>query len=384
MRRVTSVLAFALVLAPSPAALATIAKPVSGTPLDVFRGETIEVLIKNAAGCTFDHTTSSSNAGVVNIVNASGSNQTSVKVGFTGAQVGTTNVGISTTGNCPNLTHNYALTVSADYGAIQKEFGAQVKFSLKDYKIDTKLAFTNYRTTVAGLGVEYRDGAITDVELFQGFHDAGTTLRQQYWDAGLSAYADVINFGSSQLFDASAQFGEAPAGMFAFGWGAFDDFQDFVCGDFAKFHTTYSKESHKAIKGYARDGAPMIGQLVTLPPIVSGGPLYPEQLGAIPMLAPLTGPLTITSLPATNMAGDNGRVAVSGIGDSAQTGNLDVTLSFYQNSTTKSSWTLSPGITSGEWNTEFTGLSEGTYIMTVEYGGDLGKIELPIQVQWSF
>jgi hypothetical protein len=282
------------------------------------------------------------------------------------------------------LTHNYALTVSADYGAIQKEFGAQVKLSLKDYKIDTKLAFTNYRTTLADLGVDYADGAINDVDLFQGFHDAGTTLRQQYWGAGLSAYADVINFGSGQLFDASAQFGEAPAGMFAFGWGAFDDFQDFVCGDFAKFHTTYGKESHKAIKGYARSGAPMIGQLVTLPPIVSGGPLYPEQLGAIPMLTPLTGPLTITSLPATNMAGDNGRVAVSGIGDSAQTGNLDVTLSFYQNSTTKSSWTLSPGITSGEWNTEFTGLSEGTYIMTVEYGGDLGKIELPIQVQWSF
>ncbi|HXV14864.1 MAG TPA: hypothetical protein VEC56_11720 [Candidatus Krumholzibacteria bacterium] len=384
MLRLTSALAFALVLVSSPPALATIAKPVSGTALDVFLGETIEVLIKNAAGCTFDHTTSSSNAGVVNIINASGSNETSVKVGFTGAKVGTTNVGISTTGSCPNLTHNYALTVSADYGAIQKEFGAQVKSSLKDYKIDTKLAFTNYRTTLAGLGVDYRDGAITDVELFQGFHDAGTTLRQQYWGAGLSAYADVINFGSGQLFDASAQFGEAPAGMFAFGWGAFDDFQDFVCGDFAKFHTTYGKESHKAIKGYARDGAPMLGQLVTLPPIVSGGPLYPEQLGAIPMLAPLTGPLTITSLPATNMAGDDGRIAVSGIGDSAQTGNLDVTLSFYQNSTKKSSWTLSPGITSGEWDTEFTGLSEGTYIMTVGYGGDLGKIELPIQVQWNF
>ncbi|MCA9509677.1 MAG: hypothetical protein KC560_03160 [Myxococcales bacterium] len=374
-----------LVLLAAPAAHATFASPASGFPFGLRIGQVAYVKVKNAGGCTFDYTTMSGNTGVATASPAAGMGVKNVKVAITGVGVGMTNVTITTSGGtCPPAVHTYPVTVSADYQQISKDFQKAVKSEIKDFKIEAKIAFTGYKTSLKDFGVQYGDATIDTDQLFQNVHGAATQLRQDYYMAAHHSYVDAINFGSNQLLAASATYHDAPPELFMGGWKGFDELQEYVCTDSIKFQGLAKKETHKAAVKYMKDGAPMITVLNSVPPIVAGGSFYPDQAGALPTPFGLTGPLTISVLPAYNLAGDNGRVAVSGIGDTAQSGNLDVTLGLYSNSMMMTSWSLQPTITSGEWDTEFSGLTEGTYLLSVGYVGDTNRIELPLHVGYQF
>jgi len=386
MKRILSttfaLLSLALLFA--PAAHATFASPASGFPFDLRIGQVAYVKVKNAAGCTFDYTTTSGNTGVATASPASGSNVKSAKVAITGVAVGMTNVTITTSGGtCPPAVHTYPVTVSADFQQISKDFQGAVKSEIKQIKLDAKLALSNYKSSLSDLGIDYKASLIDTDQLFQGVHDAATQLRQDYALTGRIAYSNVINFGSNQLLSAGATYGDAPPELFMGGWKGWDELQEFVCTDSIKFQGAAKKETHKAALKYMKDGAPMITVLNTVPPIVAGGSIYPDQTVLVSLFG-LTGPLTVSVLPAYNMAGDNGRVAVSGIGESSESGNLDVTLARYSNSMMMTSWSLQPTITDGEWDTEFTGLSEGAYVLSVGYIGDKNKIEFPLHVSYQF
>ena len=271
--------------------------------------------------------------------------------------------------------------MTADYRDIEKNYDRFVSAEYKDFRGGIKLTWGNYRDTIGGIATNFKDNLINDVDAYQQFHTAGIALRQGYYNFGTAAYLNVINEGSTQLAAASAVFGDAPNSFFSFGWGAFDEFQDDVCGDFADFHTIFSKESKKAINSLMKAGTSKFGQWNIVPPIVSGGALYPVQAGAVSLPFPLTGPLTLTQYPANNMAGNNGRLSVSGRGDSNESGNLAVELIYEEMGQMPVVTQFLPTITNDEWSVEFTGLTEGTRTVSVGYVGDTNQIQFPIHIQ---
>ncbi len=324
-------------------------------------------------------------AGLVAFSSDAGEGVKGVTITLTGIGVGATEVTFMTfNGTCPPATHAYPVTVSADYGGLLKDFDKLAKDELKDFRVSNKLSFGTFASMLKQLAVEYEDGALDDDGLHFSFHTAASSLRQGCQFAGWMAYTNVIGGGTQMLDTAAAEFGDAPLGLFAGGCGPFDRFQDSVCGDCAKFHATFDKASKKDIKAFEKLGAPVFGPWNSLPPLDSGGPLYPAQATAVTPPQVLAGPYTITIGPASGVKGGNGRLLVSGLAASALSGQFEVLLTREEDGQAPTTATVLPPVVNDEWLVSFVGLDEGAYTLSTMYTGDLGRVDVPIHIPFDF
>jgi len=365
-------------------ALASIATPPSGTPIDLKLGGAFSFKLKNAQGCTFDYTATVDDPTVAQLSRVSGTGVTSATIGLTGLKVGWTMVTLeSMGGTCPPATHTYLVTVAPDEAQLVKSYATITKDAAADVKLGIKLGFTDYNNTLKSLGVEYKNGTLDNDELQDGFHDAADTLRRSVYNSGMSAYESVIAGGTMLIADNGLAFGGAPIGLFAGGCSSFDTFQDSVCSGFAKYHDTFDKASKKGVTTFLKAGGPLMGQWSVVPPLYAGGPVFPNQLGSILGPQPLLGPLTITTRPASGMGG-NGRLCVSGMGDTALSGQLEVSLTYTLDGDAPWVTTVTPTITSNEWTTTFPDLDEGAYSLDTRYSGDSYGVTIPLHIGHQF
>lgn len=373
-----ALLALAALAAP---ALASIAQPPSGAQFGMSLGGVVQVKLKNAGGCNFDMIAESSEPGIVSLSRSMGTGLTKEVVLIEAIGAGSTTVTIMTmNGTCPPATHTYQVDVTADWKSLSKDFDKLARAEFKEFKADVSLAFKDYSAALSGLNVQYKDETLDDDALFEGFHAAAVDLRQAWTLSASVNYADVLAGGGQILDGAAAEFGDAPNGFFAGGCGSFDWFQDEVCGKAADFHDQFDKASKKGIKAFEKSGGPLFGQWSTLPPMFSAGPLYPAQVADFPVPQMLSGPFTITTMPARNEAGDDGRVLVSGLGVAALSGQLEVSLTFFEEGQAPVVLTQTPDIVDGAWTADFGGLTPGAWLMATRYADDEAAVELPIGV----
>lgn len=373
-----ALLALAALAAP---ALASIAQPPSGAQFGMGLGGVVQIKLKNSGGCTFDMLAEAADPGIVSISRSMGTGLTKETVLIEAIGAGSTTVTIMTMdGTCPPATHTYQVDVSVDWKGLSKDFDQLTRAEFKEFKAGVSLAFKDYSAALSGLNVQYKDEALDEEQLHDGFHAAAVDLRRDWTLSASLSYADVVAGGSQILADAAAQPGDAPAGFFAGGCGSFDWFQDGVCGKAADFHDAFDKASKKGIKMFEKAGGPLFGQWNTLAPMFSGGPLYPAQAPAFPLPQGLTGPLTITTMAARNEAGDDGRILVSGIGLDALSGQLGVSLTWFEDGQVPVVTTQTPDIVDGEWTADFGGLTPGLYLMATKYADDEAAVEIPIGV----
>ncbi len=378
VRSARALVALAALAAP---ASASIAKPPSGAQFGMHLGGIVSVTLKNSAGCTFDMLAMSSMPGVVSLSRNIGTNLKSEVVSIEAIGLGSTTVTIMTmNGTCPPATHTYLVDVTADWKALSKDFDKLAKVEFKDFKLGAGLAFKEYSQGLSALNLDYKDGRLDDEDLQDGFHLAAVDLRKSWTYSATLNYADVVGGGTQILADAAAEIGDAPTSFFAGGCGTFDWFQDEVCSSAADFHDDFDKASKKGIKAFKKSGAPLFGQWNIVPPLFFAGPLYPVQAKDFPLPQALTVPLTITTMPARNEAADDGRVLVSGIGMTALSGQLEVSLAYFEAGQTPVTQTQTPDIVGGEWDASFGGLMPGAYLMAVRYAGDAAAVEVPIGV----
>lgn len=373
-----ALLALAALAAP---ALASIAQPPTGAQFGMNLGGVVQIKLKNAGGCTFDMLAEASDPGIVSISRTMGTGLTKEVVLIEAIGAGSTTVTIMTmNGTCPPATHTYQVDVSVDWKGLSKDFDKLARAEFKEFKAGVSLAFKDYSAALSALNVQYKDEALDDDGLFEGFHAAAVDLRQAWTLSAALSYADVVGGGTQILADAAADFGDAPNGFFAGGCGSFDWFQDGVCGKAADFHDQFDKASKKGIKAFEKSGGPLFGQWNAVPPLFSSGPLYPAQALDFPLPQTLTGPFTITTMPARNEAGDDGRVLVSGLGDTALSGQLEVSLTFFEDGQAPVVVTQTPDIVDGAWTADFGGLTPGAWLMATRYAGDEAEVEVPIGV----
>lgn len=362
-------------------AAASIAKPPSGAQFGMHLGGVINVTLKNSGGCTFDMLAQSSTPGVVSLSRTMGTNLKSAAVAIEAVGIGSTTVSImSMNGTCPPATHTYQVEVSPDWKALSKDFSKLAKAEFKDFKLDVGASFKTYKEALSAANVEYKNGTLSDDELHGSFHFAAVDLRKAWTLSAVVNYADVVGGGTQILADAAAEIGDAPPTFFAGGCGSFDWFQDSVCSKAVDFHDAFDLASKKGIKAFEKSGAPRFGQWNVLPPLFAAGALYPGQAMDFPLSQSLTGPLTITTMPARNEAGDDGRVLVSGIGLTSASGQLEVSLTYFEAGQAPVVWTDTPDITGGAWDADFSGLPAGAYLMAVGYTGDAAEVEVPLSV----
>jgi hypothetical protein len=377
-----------LLLVLAAPARATIENPPSGTPFSLGLGGWQNIKLKNAGGCTFDFMAMAADPGIVSFSREAGTDLKGATIAVEAIGVGSTTITVmSFNGTCPPAMHTYPVTVEADWKALAKDFDTLAKDEFKEFKLGVTLAFKDYSAALSGLNVQYKDGALDDEGLQDGFHVAAVDLRRAWTVSAALSYADVVGGGTQILADAAAEYGDAPNAFFAGGCGSFDWFQDSVCSKGADFHDAFDKASKKGIKAFEKSGAPVLGQWNAVPPLYSGGPLYPVQAMDFPLPQQLTGPLSITTMPARNEAGDDGRVLVSGPGVTALSGQLEVSLTWFEVGQAPVVMTQTPDIVDDEWSAEFGGLMAGAYLMATRYTGDESAVELPITVlrtQFSF
>jgi len=389
MKRPLHVLSLPLLLAALAApTLASIAKPPSGAQFGLHPGGVVNVVLRNADGCTFDFSASAGTPGIVALSRIEGTGLKKATIGIEAIGVGSTMVTImSFNGSCPPATHTYQVDVDPDWNQVVKDFDKRAKADFKQFKLSANVSFQDYSSRLLDLSLQYKDDQLDDVGLHDAFHDAAATLRLDWDVAAKLAYTDLLTFGTGQLAANAAQPGDAPPGLFAGGCGSFDWFQDEVCSSYAGFHDRFDKASKKGIKSFEKAGSPIYGQWNGLSPIVSGGPLYPLEASAISMPQPFTAPLTITTLPARNEKGDDGRLLVSGMGYGALSGQLEVSLRREVFGQPPQTVTQTPAITADEWRAAFDDLVEGTYTLSTGYAGDAGRTEVPVFIgrrQFSF
>ncbi|MBL8694253.1 MAG: hypothetical protein JNJ88_09170 [Planctomycetes bacterium] len=378
--RLLTPLTFALLAAP---ALATNSNPLSGTPINLKVGESFPVKLTNAAGCTFDFSASAIDATIAAPSRLFGTNLKGATISITGKSVGTTMVTIqSMNGTCPPATHTFPVTVAANPAAIPKQYSTLVKAQLNTFKIGAKLEYGLFNSALKDLAGDYVAGQITDNGLHDGFHEAADTLRRGLYSRGWDAHEDVIIGGTQMLVANALNFGEGPLTLFAGGCGSFDQFQDSICGEFAKFHTIFDKASKNGIKAFEKAGAPRMGQWCTLPPLFSNGAFYPAQVSQIQMPQPLLGPLTITTLPSD--ANDNGRLRVSGMASTMSPTPFQVILTRDEMGQPTFTETQNPVLNTQDWTATFSNLKVGTYFVQTKYEGDYYSVRVPIQINLRF
>ena len=388
MQHPARTLALLLLVLAAPAR-ATNETPPSGTQFNMSLGGLVNIKLKNANGCTFDFMAMAADPGIVSFSRDAGTDLKGATIAVEAVGVGSTIITVmSFNGTCPMATHTYPVTVDADWNALAKDFDKLAKAEFKEFKLGVNLAFKDYGAALSGLNVQYKDGALDDEGLQDGFHLAAVDLRRDWTLLAALSYADVIGGGTQILADAAAEYGDdVPAAFFAGGCGSFDWFQDSVCSKGADFHDAFDKASKKGIKAFEKSGGPLFGQWCAVPPVFFGGPLFPAQAMDFPLPQTLTGPLTITTLPARNEAGDDGRILVSGPGVTALSGQLEVSLTWFEAGQAPVVTTLMPEIVDDEWSAEFGGLSAGAYLMATRYADDEAGVELPLTVlrtQFSF
>ncbi len=377
-----------LLLVLAAPARATIESPPSGTPFNLSLGGWQNIKLKNAGGCTFDFTAMAADPGIVSFSRDAGTGLTGATIAVEAIGVGSTTITVmSFNGTCPPATHTYPVTVEPDWFALAKDFDKLAKSEFKEFKLGVNLAFKDYKDALLDLNVQYKDGALDDEGLQDGFHLAAVDLRRTWTVSAGVAYANVVGGGTQILADAAAEYGDVPDAFFAGGCGSFDWFQDSVCSKGADFHDLFDKASKKGIKAFEKSGAPVLGQWNALVPLYSGGPLHPTQAMDFPLPQTFTGPFTITTMPARNAAGDDGRILVSGPGVTALSGQLEVSLTWFEAGQAPVVMTQTPDIVDDEWSADFGGLSAGAYLMATRYAGDDAAVELPVAVlrtQFSF
>ncbi len=365
-------------------AIASIATPPSGTAIELKLDASFNVKLKNFQGCHFDYTASVEDPTIVQLSSLSGTDVTGATIGLTGVKVGWTMLTVqSMGGDCPPATHTYLVTVNPDEKLLLKSYASLTKAAAADVKFEIKSGFSLYNSTVSLLGAQYKDGAIDNDELQDGFHDAADSLRRSIFQSGVDAYQSVILGGSMLIADNGLDFGGAPIDLFAGGCSSYDSFQDSVCSGFAKSHDTFAKASKKGAKTFLKLGGPLFGQWSVLPPLYAGGPVFPDQLGSILAPRPLLGPLTFTTRPVSATGGD-GRLRVSGMGDTARSGQLEVTLTRTIDGDAPWTMTLMPTITGNEWTTTFGDLDEGAYSLDTRYTGDTYGVTIPLHIGFKF
>jgi hypothetical protein len=381
----TLVLLPALLALLGASAFASIPTPDNGTPIVFKLGLTFDIKLTNANGCNFDYEFSVSDPDILEIGNGSGTGVKKATIGLTGLKAGKTTVfGQSMNGTCPGAIFSWPVTVEPNVDLMLDQFGDYTKDSLADVKLDFKVGLKTYSDALKGLSAEYKAGNLTDTQLHDSYHDSADTLRKGLHWSGVMAYEWVVGGGSDLLAAHGLSFGDAPPEMFAGGCGDFDKFQDGVCSLSSKFHDSFDKASKKGAMAFEKAGAPRMGQWNILPPLYAGGPVYPSQVGSLLLPQPLLGPLTITTLPVTAAAEDSGRLRVSGMGATARSGDLEVSLTRTVDGDPPVSTTLTPDIVLDEWTVTFPNLLEGTYVLDMRYADDTYGTTIPIHIYAQF
>jgi hypothetical protein len=355
--------------------LLSIANPPSGTPINLKRGQASKINVHGINSCTFDYSTMVTTGGIIGIDNPTGSGEKTVNITFLATSVGSTTLTIMTNnGSCPPAIHTYPVTVAQDIPGMLKSFTAESKADLKDWKLEIKADYTNWLTLSKA---KYTDILAGTVAYDQGISDLRDITNNSVWMMHMHASTRLDNFGdfgSTLIAGNVLSSGDAPSGMFPGGCGPWDQYEAGICGEIGKTMGTLEKTAKGYLTGFAKAGKPTLQVPVfCFPKIYSTGPLYADQTSTT---KPLQYPqfTLVYSYPTTNLAGDNGKISVTGYTDSAYGANIDLELVKQVNLLPDSTTTFSAPVSGWGFTHEFTGLTPGAYKVLGRYTGDIVAI----------
>ena len=357
------------------ALLLSIANPPSGTPINLKRGQASKINVHGINSCTFDYSTMVTTGGIIGIDNPTGSGEKTVNITFLATSVGSTTLTIMTNnGTCPPAIHTYPVTVAQDIPGMLKSFTAESKADLKDWKLEIKADYTNWLTLSKA---KYTDILAGTVAYDQGISDLRDITNNSVWmmhrcmrrPGSTTSATSAPRSSRERPFLGRRAVGDVPGGC-----GPWDQYEAGICGEIGKTMGTLEKTAKGYLTGFAKAGKPTLQVPVfCFPKIYSTGPLYADQTSTTKPLQYPHSP-SCTAIPTTNLAGDNGKISVTGYTDSAYGANIDLELVKQVNLLPDSTTTFSAPVSGWGFTHEFTGLTPGAYKVLGRYTGDIVAI----------